>query len=103
MKSSTNSYAGYRYPPEIIAHAVWVYHRFYLSFRDVEDLLAERDIIAGYEAVRQWCYKFDQSFASSLHRRQGRPGDTWFLHEAAAKSAPLRQRANPYWDARMIQ
>ena len=82
MKSSTNPYAGYRYLPEIIAHAVWDYHRFCLSFRDVEDLLAERGVIVSYEAVRQWCYKFGQSFASSLRRRQGRLGDTRFLDGA---------------------
>ncbi len=81
MKSSKNPYAGYRNPPEIIAHAVWVYHRFCLSFRDVEDLLAERGVIVSYETVRQWCYKFGQSFARSVRRRQRRPGDMWLLDE----------------------
>jgi putative transposase len=54
MRSSRNSYAGYRYPGEIIAHAVWLYHRFCLSFRDVEDLLAERGITVSHETIRQW-------------------------------------------------
>ncbi|MDJ0888674.1 MAG: IS6 family transposase [Desulfobacterales bacterium] len=81
MKSSTNPYAGYRYPSEIIVYAVGVYHRFCLSFRDVEELLAERGVLVSYETIRQWCYKFGPSFAKSLRRRQGRPGDTWFLDE----------------------
>ena len=81
MKSSRNPYAGYRYPGEVIAHAVWLYHRFCLSFRDVEDLLAERGITVSHETIRQWCLKFARSYARSLRRRQGRPGDTWFLDE----------------------
>ena len=53
-----SSYRGYRFPPEIISHAVWLYHRFTLSFRDIEDLLAERGVIVTYESIRQWCMKF---------------------------------------------
>ena len=52
MKRDTPSYRGYRFPPEIISHAVWLYHRFCLSFRDVEDLLAQRSIAVSYEAIR---------------------------------------------------
>ncbi len=74
-------YHGYRFPGEIIGYAVRLYHRFSLSFRDVEELLAERGIIVSYETIRQWCHKFGPSFAKSLRRRQGRPGDTWFLDE----------------------
>ncbi len=81
MKSSPDPYAGHRFPREVIAHAVWLYHRFSLSFRDVEDLLAERGITVSYESVRQWRLKFGPSFAKSLRRRQARPGDTWFLDE----------------------
>ncbi len=61
MKNHTPSYRGYRFPPETISHAVWLYHRFGLSFRDVEDLLAERGIIVSYEAIRLWCLKFGTS------------------------------------------
>lgn len=81
MKSSSNPYAGYRY----LAHTVWLYHRFCLSLRDVEELLAERGIEVTYETIRQWCLRFGQSFAKSLRRRQGRPGDTWFLDEVFVK------------------
>ena len=64
-----------------MAHAVWLYHRFCLSFRDVEELLAERGIAVSYEGVRQWCLKFGQAFAKKLRHRQGRPGDTWYMDE----------------------
>ncbi len=81
MESSRNLYAGHRYPGEVIAHAVWLYYRFCLSFRDVVDLLAERGITVSHESVRQWCLKFGRSYARTLRRRQARPGDTWFLDE----------------------
>ena len=60
MTSVRLSYRGYRFPPEIISHAVWLYHRFGLSFRDVEDLLAQRGITVTYETLRQWCDRFGQ-------------------------------------------
>jgi len=74
-------YKNHRFPPEIIAHAVWLYHRFSLSFRDVEEMLAERGVTVSYEAVRQWCLKFGSTFAKKLRHRRGRPGDTWYLDE----------------------
>jgi len=77
----TPSYAGYRLPPEIIGHAVWLYFRFALSYRDVEELLAERGVILTYETVRQWCRKFGQTYANELRRRRPRPGDKWYLDE----------------------
>ena len=78
---TTDLYKNHRFPPEIIAHAVWLYHRFSLSFREVEELLAERGVIVSYEAVRRWCLKFGQTFAKKLRQRRGRPGDTWHLDE----------------------
>jgi putative transposase len=81
MNAATNPYAGHRYPAEIISHAVWLYFRFTLSFRDIEALLAARGIVVTHDAVRQRCLKFGQSFANEIRRRQGRPGDTWFLDE----------------------
>ena len=71
------SYHGYRFPPEIISHAVWLYHRFSLSFRDVEDLLVQRGIAVSYETIRQWCGTFGPEYARTLRRRRGRLGDTW--------------------------
>ena len=81
MKKNAPSYRGYRFPPEVISHAVWLYHRFSLSFRDVEDLLAERGVQVSYEAIREWCLKFGPEYARRLKRRQGRLGDTWHLDE----------------------
>ena len=77
----TNHYKNHRFPVEIISHAVWLYFRFCLSFRDVEELLFERGVTVGYEAVRQWCLKFGLSFAKKLRHRQGRLGDTWHVDE----------------------
>ena len=81
MNNDAPSYHGYRFPPEIISHAIWLYHRFCLSFRDVEELLAERGIMVTYETVRQRCRKFGPEYARRLKRRQGRLGDTWHLDE----------------------
>ncbi len=75
------SYFGYRFPPELIGHAVWLYSRFALSYRDVEELLAERGVILTDETVRQWCRTFGQTDANALRRRRPRPGDTWHLDE----------------------
>ncbi len=81
MKATAPSYRGYRFPPEIISHAVWLYDRFCLSFRDVDDLLAKRGIIVSHETIRQWCRKFGPLYARRLARRRGRLGDTWHLDE----------------------
>lgn len=81
MKSDKSRYHGHRFPPEIISYAIWVYHRFCMSLRDVEDLLAERGIIVSYEAIRTWCKKFSSDYARDLKRREGRLGDSWHLDE----------------------
>jgi len=77
MKTQNLDDRGYRFPPEIISYAVWLYHRFSLSFRDVEEVLAERGVTVSYEAIR----RFGRVFAKRLRSRQGRPGDTWHLDE----------------------
>ena len=81
MNSHAPSYLGYRFPPEIISHAVWLYHRFCLSFRDAEDLLAQRGVTVTYETIRQWCRTFGPGYARRLRRRRGQMGDTWYLDE----------------------
>jgi putative transposase len=83
--ASPSPYKGFRYPQEIISHAVWLYFRFSLSYRDVEELLAERGIIVSYETIRQWARKFGQLYANQLRRRRARPGDKWFLDEVFLK------------------
>ena len=76
---STLRYPGFRFPAEIIGHGVWLYHRFTLSFRDIEDLLAERGIIVTHETIRQWCLRFGREYANSIRRRRPQPGDKWHL------------------------
>lgn len=75
------SYSGHRFPVLIIQHAVWLYFRFSLSFRDVEDLLAERGVDVSYESVRRWCLKFGPAYAWKLRRCRPRPDGRWHLDE----------------------
>ena len=75
------SYARHQFPAEIIRHAVWLYLRFTLSYRDVEELLAERGIETSYESVRRWVQKFGPAFARNLRRLRPRPTDRWHLDE----------------------
>jgi putative transposase len=77
----SNPYKCHRFPAEIISHCVWLYFRVCLSYRDVEELMAERGIILTYEAVRFWCRKVGQTDANQARRRRPRPGDTWRLDE----------------------
>ena len=91
MTSRLPSYDGYRFPPEIISHAVWLYHRFCLSFRDAEDLLAQRGITVTYETIRHWCQTFGPDYARRLRRRRGRMGDTWYLDELFVNIQGRRQ------------
>ena len=83
--SEVPTYRGYRYPAEIISHAVWLYFRFSLSLRDVEDLLAERGVSVTYETIRAWCSKFGPSYAAGLRRRRARVSDKWHLDEVQLK------------------
>jgi len=71
----------HRFPGEIISHGVWLYYRFTLSYRDVEELLFERGITVSHEAIRKWCRKFGQQYANQLRHRRPRPGDKWHLDE----------------------
>src|SRR5215472_13238894 len=83
--SARTRYAGYRFPAEIIGHAVWLYFRFPLGLRMVEELLAARGIIVSHETVRQWARKFGQQFANQIRRRLPRAGDKWHLDEGRAQ------------------
>ena len=75
------TYYRHRFPAEIISHAVWLYHVFSLSLRDVELILAERGVVVTHESIRGWCLKFGADFAKRLRRRRPRPGDIWHLDE----------------------
>ena len=88
--SARARYAGYRFPAEIISHAVWLNFRFPLGPRMVEELLAARGIVVSHETVRQWALKFGQQFANQIRRRLPRLGDKWHLDEVALKIAGVR-------------
>jgi len=89
-------YTGYRFPAEIISHAVWLYFRFSLSYRDVEELMAARGVVLTYETVRQCCRKFGQHSAKQLRRRRAQTGDKWHLDEVFLK---INGRLHYLWRA----
>src|SRR5215216_1732300 len=93
MTSAAKSpYAGYRFPGEVISHAVWLYFRFPLSLRMVEEMLAARGILVSHETVRQWARKFGQDFANQIRRKLPDPGDKWHLDEVC-----LLIRGKKHW------
>jgi putative transposase len=79
-----NTYKRHRFPPDIIAYAVWLYYRFNLSHRDIEDLLAERGVTVSYESIRLWCIKFGALYSRRLKRKHRGYGDTFFIDEVFA-------------------
>jgi putative transposase len=81
MRTTPDPYRGFRFPAEIISHAVWLYHGFSLSLREVELILAQRGIVVSYESIRTWGLRFGQDFATTLKRRRPKPGDKWHLDE----------------------
>lgn len=84
------SYKRHRFPAEIISHCVWLYHRFGVSLRDVQELMAERGVAVTYETVHQWYRKFGPAYAQALRRRRPRPGDKWHVDEVQLKMNGLR-------------
>ena len=96
MSAPNNQYKRHRFPPEIIQHAVWLYYRFNLSHRDIEDLLAVRGIVVSYESVRLWCNKFGPKYARRLKRRHRGFGDTFFIDEVFVK---IDGKQNYLWRA----
>ncbi|KMK68986.1 IS6 family transposase [Puniceibacterium sp. IMCC21224] len=87
MQTQKISYKRHRSPPQIIAHVVWLYARFNLSLREVEELMLERGVDVSYETIRRWTVKFGPLIAHVLRRRQPRPGDVWHLDEVVVKIA----------------
>jgi putative transposase len=83
--TSSSLYKGHRFPVEIISHCVWLYHRFPLSLREVEEMMLARGVLVTYETIHQWSRKFGQAFANGLRRRRARPGDKWHLDEVFIK------------------
>ena len=85
MKPASDPHYRHRFPAEIISHAVWLYFRFSVSFRDVEEMVASRGILVSYETTRRWCDKFGNKFANGLRSRRPRTGDKWHLDEVFLK------------------
>ena|SRR6266404_4355120 len=85
MHTSESLYSCHRFPSEIISHCVWLYFRFSLSFRDVEEILAMRGVTLTYDTVREWGLKFGEAYANGLRRKSPRPGDRWHLDEVFLK------------------
>jgi putative transposase len=96
MRTTPDPYRGFRFPAEIISHAVWLYHCFSLSLREVETILAERGIIVSHESVRAWSLRFGRAFADALEKRRPRPGDKWHLDEVFIR---IRGKLHYLWRA----
>ena len=96
MSRSNSLYKRHRFPSEIIQYAVWLYHRFNLSHRDIEDLLAERGITVSYESIRLWCNKFGPKYVKRLKRRHQGYGDRLFIDEVFVK---IRGQQHYLWRA----
>jgi putative transposase len=96
MRTSLSRYHRHRFPAEVISHCVWLYFRFALSFRNVEEMLAIRGVSLSYETVREWCLKFGQTYADRLRRRSPRPGDQWHVDEVFLK---IHGRIHYLWRA----
>ena len=86
MQTEIVSYKRHRFPPQIIAHVVWLYVRFNLSLREVEELMLARGVDVSYETIRRWSVKFGPLIAHALRGRQPRPGDVWHLDEVVVRS-----------------
>ncbi len=85
MNGSSSLYRRHRFPAEIISYCVWLYYRFSLSYRDIEEIMAQRGVRVSYESIRQWCLKFGQTIADELRRRRPQPGHKWHLDEVYIK------------------
>ncbi len=81
MNNSHALYRGFSFPGEVIAHSVWLYSRFCLSYRDIEEFLAQRGITVSYETIRRWCLRFGPRYARNLRKQSPYKGDTWLLDE----------------------
>lgn len=92
MQTLRISYKRHRFPPQIIAHVVWLHVRFNMSLREVEELMLERGVDLSYETIRRWTVKFGPLIAHTLRRRRARPGDAWHLDEVVVKIA-----GRSYW------
>src|SRR4051794_15002948 len=96
MSTPSNPYRGFRFPAEIINQAIWLYHCFSLSLRDVELILAARGVVVSYETIREWSLRFGRAYAKTLKQRRPQPGDKWFLDEVFVR---IRGKLHYLWRA----
>ena len=96
MTTVPNPYRGFPFPAEVIKHAVWLYHCFSLSLRDVEAILAARGVVVSYESIREWVLRFGRLFANALKPRRPKPGDKWHLDEVFLR---IRGKLHYLWRA----
>src|SRR4051794_28929514 len=96
MRTTPDPYRGFRFPAEVISHAVWLYHCFSLSLREVETILAERGVLVSHESIRAWGLRFGHAFADALKKRRPRPGDKWHLDEVFVR---IRGKRHYLWRA----
>ena len=96
MTTAPNPYRGFRFPAEVIQYAVWLYHCFGLSLRDVETILAARGVVVSHESIREWGLRFGRLFANTLERRRPKPGDKWHLDQVLLR---IRGKAHYLWRA----
>lgn len=96
MSTTTNRYRGFRFPAEIIKQAVWLYHCFSLSRREVELFLAARGVVVSHETIRKWSLRFGRTYANTLKRRRSQPADEWFLDEVFVR---IRGKLHYLWRA----
>jgi putative transposase len=96
MNTTSNPYRGFRFPAEIINQAVWLFHCFSLSLREVELILAARGFVVSYETIREWSRRFGRTYANSLKRRRPQSGDKWFLDEVFIR---IRGKLDYLWRA----
>jgi len=85
MNTLASTYRGYRFPPEVISHCVWLYFRFSVSYHDVEEMMAERGVSVTCETIRTWCERFGRDYIKRIRARRGKLGDTWHLDEVFIK------------------
>ena len=96
MSTTSNPYRGFRFPAEIINQAVWLYHCFSLSLRDIELILAARGVVVSHQTIRAWSQRFERAYAANLKRRRPQPGDEWFLDEVFIR---IRGKLHYLWRA----
>ncbi len=102
MTTSPDPYRSFRFPAKVIEHAVWLYHPFSLSLRDVDTIMAARGMVVLYESIREWGLRFGRLFASTLKRRRPKPGDKWHLDKVLLRICGKLHPFGARWISRAV-